>query len=85
VTVPFLFGILHRHLGAPEKHILEVLKRDRQTGGNSWQIQSLAPVKFCRGTVMVMTNLPLPLQLRLNSHHICLNLQQSGNLTDPAF
>jgi hypothetical protein len=45
VTVPFLLGILHRHLGASEQHILEMLKGDCQTGGNAWQIQSLAPIQ----------------------------------------
>jgi hypothetical protein len=45
MTIPFLLGILHRHLGASEQHIFEVLKGDCQTGGNGWQIQSLAPVQ----------------------------------------
>src|SRR5215469_8811227 len=46
MTVPFLLGILHRHFGASEQHILEMLQCDCQTGGNGWQIQSLAPVQF---------------------------------------
>src|SRR4029077_10456145 len=45
VTIPFFLGILHRHLGSSEQHILEMLKRDCQTGGDGWQIQSLAPVQ----------------------------------------
>src|SRR4030095_9361391 len=45
VTVPFLLGVLHRHLGAPEQHVLEMLKGYCQTCGNGWQIQSLAPVQ----------------------------------------
>jgi hypothetical protein len=46
VSVPFLFGVLHGHFGASEQHIFEMLKGDCQTGGNGWQIQSLAPVQF---------------------------------------
>src|SRR3954454_779331 len=51
VTVPFFLGILHRHFGASEQHILEMLKRDCQAGRNCWQIQSLAPVqsRSCNG------------------------------------
>src|SRR5205814_2700683 len=45
VTIPFLLRVLHRHLGSSEQHILEMLKRDCQTGSNAWQIQSLAPVQ----------------------------------------
>ena len=46
MTIPFLLGILHRHLGASEQHVLEMLQGDCQTGSNGWQIQSLAPVQF---------------------------------------
>jgi len=46
MTIPFLLGILHRHLGASEQHVLEMLQCDCQTGSNGWQIQSLAPVQF---------------------------------------
>src|SRR5207302_6265846 len=45
VIIPFLLRVLHRHLGASEQHIFEMLKRDCQAGGNGWQIQSLAPVQ----------------------------------------
>jgi hypothetical protein len=45
VAVPFLLGILHRHLGASEQHIFEMLKRNCQAGRNGWEIQSLAPVQ----------------------------------------
>src|SRR5436190_24351772 len=42
----FLLGILHCDLGAPEQHIHEVLKRNRQAGDDGGQIQSLSPVQF---------------------------------------
>jgi hypothetical protein len=41
-----LLRVLHRDLGAPEQHVLEMLKRDRQTSEDGRQIQSLSPVQF---------------------------------------
>jgi len=44
VAVPFLFRVLYRNLRATQQQVLEMLKRNRQTGDNGRQIQSLAPV-----------------------------------------
>ena len=45
-AVRFFLGILHGDLGASEEHVFEMLKRDGQTGDDSGQIQSLAPVQL---------------------------------------
>jgi len=55
VTVPFLLRVLHCYLCASEQHILEMLERDCQTGGNGWQIHNRSrQFNLGRGTVMVM-------------------------------
>ena len=41
----FLLGILHRDLGASEQHVLEVLKCNGESGDDSGQIKSFAPVQ----------------------------------------
>src|SRR5436190_5551688 len=46
LRVPFLLWILHGHLGAAEKHIFEMLERDRHARYDRRQIQSLEPGEF---------------------------------------
>jgi len=45
IAVRFFLGILHRDLGASEQHVLEVLKCNGESGDDSGQVQSLAPVQ----------------------------------------
>src|SRR5437870_6904642 len=64
LRVPFLFGVLHRHLGPAEEHIFEMPERDRHSRRDRWQIQSLGPSKFrswngdshCQNVECRMTN-----------------------------
>src|SRR5206468_7662470 len=44
-AVRFFLGILHRDLGASEQHVLEVLKCNGESGDDSGQIKSFAPVQ----------------------------------------
>src|SRR6266480_13303 len=46
LRVPFLLWILHGHLGAAEKHIFEMLERDRHARHDRRQVQSLGPGEF---------------------------------------
>src|SRR5207249_272157 len=46
LRIPFLFGVLHRHLGPAEEHIFEMPERDRHSRRDRWQIQSLGPSEF---------------------------------------
>ena len=46
LRIPFFFGILHRHLGAAEEHILEMPESDRHPCHDRRQIQSIGPGEF---------------------------------------
>jgi hypothetical protein len=46
MSVPFFFGILHRHFGASEEHILEMPHRDRHTAKDRRQIKPFAEIQF---------------------------------------
>ena len=45
-AVRFLLWIFHGDLGVSEQHVLEMFKRNGETGDDSGEIQSLAPVQL---------------------------------------
>jgi hypothetical protein len=61
-AIPLFLGILHRDLGAPKKHVFEMLNRNGKACDNGGQIHAFPPVELrswdgnCHDLQIQMTN-----------------------------
>src|SRR5206468_10572789 len=74
-AVPFLLGILHRDLGSPEQHVLEMFDRNGKPCDDGGQIKPLAPVKFRSWNSNGHTLVPCPLVVTLVEPRRMFDLQ----------